>query len=106
MFGKKKKQLGMSVDELRKLDRRGLKYACERDSETAREIKIGDSGAINIIDGCFVLVCGGKYVFRCSLGELRAAELMNLSGITLKGFDLETNRERSIIAYYTENRLI
>lgn len=106
MFGKKKKQLGMSVEDLKKLDKRGLKYANERDGETARETKIGDNGAINIIDGCFVLVCGGRYVFRCRLGELRAAELMNLSGITLKGYDLDEKRERSIIAYYTENRMI
>lgn len=104
LFGRKKSSY-MSVDELKRLDKRGIKYACERDGETAREIKIGDNGAVNIIGDEFVLVCGGSYVFRCKLSELRAGELMNLSGVTLRGLDSELRRERSIIAYYTETRL-
>lgn len=104
MFKKKKSQF-MSAAELQRLDRRGIKYACERDGETAREVKIGDNGAINIVEGEFRLVCGGKYVFRCVLSELCAGELMNLSGITLRGKDIDGGRERSIIAYYTETRM-
>ena len=84
------------------LDKRPLKYVTMRDSETYKEIRLGENGAVNIMDGDFVLVCQGKDVMRCDLDEVRVAELMNLSGITVKGYDKTTGQEMSVIAYFAD----
>lgn len=102
LFGKKKKQDGMPVEMLVKFDKTPIKYVTERDSETFREKKLGDNGALNIMNGEFVIVCGGINVMRCELSKVRVAELMNLSGMTVKGFDLDEMREKSVIAYYSD----
>lgn len=84
------------------LDKRPLKYVTMRDSETYKEIRLGENGAVNIMEGDFVLVCQGKDVMRCDLEEVRVAELMNLSGITVKGFDKTIGKEKSVIAYFAD----
>ncbi|MGN0588462.1 MAG: hypothetical protein ACI4KO_02915 [Ruminiclostridium sp.] len=48
------------------------------------------------------MVCGGVNTIRCRLSEVSCAELMNLSGITIKGYDLDEKREKSVIAYYSD----
>lgn len=102
LFGKKKKEMGMPYDILIKFNKAPVKYVTERDSETLRERKVGNEGAINIMNGEFVIVCGGINVIRCDIKEARVAELMNLSGMTVKGYDLDEKREKSIIAYYSD----
>lgn len=92
----------MSLKAITALDKRPLKYVTMRDSETYKEIRLGENGAINIMDNDFVLVCLGKDVMRCDLDEVRVAELMNLSGITVKGFDKGTQKEMSVIAYFAD----
>lgn len=47
LFGKKKSK-GMDIKTLRSLDKCPVKYVTERDSETFRENKLGNEGAINI----------------------------------------------------------
>ena len=101
MFGKKK-TAGMDIKSLRALDKKPVKYVTERDSETFREIKLGAEGAINVGDTEFTIVCGGVNVIRCALNDVRAAELMNKSGLTVKGNDLDSGRQKSIIAYYSD----
>ena len=102
MFFKKKKPAGMDVKSLRALDGKPLKYVTERDAETFTELKVGEKGAVNIIDDELVIFCGGKKLMRCPLQKVTAAELMNKSGLTIKGFDEESGRERSLIAYYSD----
>lgn len=102
LFGKKKGQSGMDIKSLRALDKKPVKYVTERDSETYRELKLGDEGAINVSDTEFTIVCGGINVIRCGISEVNAAELMNKSGLTVKGYDLDSGREKSIIAYYSD----
>ncbi len=102
MFGKKKDKGGMPEDMLKKLDKCPVKYVTERDPESFREKRLGEAGAINVMNGEFVIVCGGKNVMRCELSTVKAAELMNLSGLTVKGFDLDERREKSVIAYYSD----
>lgn len=102
MFFKKKKKESMPRELLLKFDKCPIKYVTERDSETFREKKLGENGAVNIMDSEFVIVCGGINVMRCRLDEVRVAELMNLSGMTVKGFDLDEKREKSVIAYYSD----
>lgn len=102
LFGKKKNDRGMDIKSLRALDKKPVKYVTERDPETFRELKLGNEGAINISDTEFTVVCGGVNVIRCLLSEVNAAELMNKSGLTVKGRDLDSGREKSIIAYYSD----
>lgn len=102
LFGKKKKSSGMDIKSLRSLDKKPVKYVTEREPETLRELRVGSEGAVNVSDTEFTVVCGGVNAIRCRLDEVNAAELMNKSGITIKGTDLDTGRQRSVIAYYSD----
>ena len=102
LFGRKNKSAGMEIKSLRAQDKKPVKYVTERDGETFRELKVGEEGAINISDTEFTVVCGGVNAVRCSLTDVNAAELMNKSGLTIKGTDLDTGRVRSVIAYYSD----
>ena len=102
IFKSKKDKYKMQPDQLKKLDRLPIKYVCERDSETYKEKRIGENGAINIMDGDFVVVCGGKDVIRCPLRSVSVADLMNLSGITVSGVDKNSGRQMSVIAYFSD----
>lgn len=102
LFGKKNRSSGMDIKALRALDKKAVKYVTERDSETMRELKTGGEGAINVSDTEFTVVCGGVNAIRCSITEVNAAELMNKSGLTIKGKDLDTGRQKSVIAYYSD----
>ena len=101
MFGKKK-TAGMDIKSLRALDGKPVKYVTERDGETFREIKLGGEGAINTGSAEFTIVCGGVNVMRCALNEVQAAELMNKSGLTVRGNDLDSGIFKSITAYYSD----
>ena len=101
LFGKKKPS-GMDIKSLRALDGKAVKYVTERDSESYRELKVGAEGAINVSDTELTVVCTGVNAIRCSLSDVNAAELMNKSGITIKGTDLDSGRVRSVIAYYSD----
>ena len=102
LFAKKNKSGGMDIKGLRALDKKPVKYVTERDGETFRELKVGEEGAINVSGTEFTVVCGGVNAIRCSLAEVNAAELMNKSGLTIKGKDLDTGKLRSVIAYYSD----
>ncbi len=102
LFGKKKNKDTMPKEILLKFNKCPIKYVTERDSETFREKRLGENGAINVMNGEFVIVCGGINVMRCDIDDVKAAELMNLSGMTVKGYDLDEKREKSVIAYYSD----
>ena len=101
LFGKKKPS-GMDIKSLRALDGKAVKYVTERDGVTYRELKVGAEGAINVSDTELTVVCTGVNAIRCSLTDVNAAELMNKSGLTIKGHDLDSGKERSVIAYYSD----
>ena len=101
MLFKKKNKGCMTVEQLKKLDKTTLKYVTQRDHETGRELRLGDAGAVNVIDGDFTIVCLGKTVFSAPLTEVRAGELMDLSGFTASCTDKNGVR-RSIVAKYTD----
>lgn len=101
MLFKKKNKGCMTVEQLKKLDKTTLKYVTERDHESGRERKLGDAGAVNVIGNDFTIVCLGKTVFSAPLSEVRAGELMDLSGFTASYTDQNGNR-RSIVAKYTD----
>lgn len=104
MLFKRKNPGTMTPAQIQKLDRLPLKYVTERDSETARELRLGENGAVNIMDGDFVLVCGGKDVFRAPVGEVKVGELMNLSGLVASYTD-KNGLRRSVIAYYSDGAI-
>lgn len=89
-------------DMAKKLDKRAIKYCSERDGNQG-EIIIGKNGMINLRDGELILLSSDEIVFRASIAELNASELMSLDGVILSGKDLEhEGRERTIVAYYTD----
>ena len=101
MLFKRKNNGGMTVEQLKKLDKTTLKYVTERDSDTGRESKLGDAGAVNIMEKDFAIVCSGKTVFSAPLSEVKAGELMDLSGFTASYTD-QNGARRIIVAKYTD----
>lgn len=101
MLFKKKNKGSMTVEQLKKLDKTTLKYVTERDPESGRESKLGDAGAVNIMGGDFTIVCLGKTVFSAPLTEVRAGELMDLSGFTA-AYSTPDGARRIIVAKYTD----
>ncbi|MBQ7847085.1 MAG: hypothetical protein IJZ37_06535 [Clostridia bacterium] len=86
----------------KKLDKRAIKYVSIRD-EGMGETIIGKNGMINLRDGELILISSDQIVFRCTIEELRASELMSLEGVILTGPDLEHGgEERTVVAYYTD----
>lgn len=104
MFLKKKKKSSMTAEQIKKLDKRQLKYVTQRDYETGGEKKLGDGGGVNIIDGNFTIVCLGKTVFSAPLKEVTAGELMDLSGFTAYYTDKDGERI-SIVAKYSDGNV-
>ena len=86
-----------------KLDGRALKYILERDPEKGDYV-IGKGGVLSLYEGEFSVVCEGKALFVCDAQELHAWEFMSLDGATLTGFDKITNKERTVLTYYTYYR--
>lgn len=104
-FKKKNKNIGcMSLDGLKRLDKKQLRYVVERDSEKGCERRLGEGGAVNIIDNDFTVVCLGKTVFKAPLCEVKVGELMDLSGFTASYTDLSGERI-SIVGKYSDNKV-
>ncbi len=100
LFSRKKKSDSMPISEIKKLDKRELRYVAMRDPDTYKEIRLGQNGAINVISGEIRLECEGVTVFSCPVDKVRVGELMSLDGITLKGYDGISGEERSVTAFY------
>lgn len=102
LFGKKNKNKGcMTVEQLKKLDKRQLKYVTKRDYDKGGEIRLGEAGAVNIVGDDFTVVCFGKTVFQAPLSEVKAGELMDLSGFTASYTDKDGERI-CIVARYSD----
>ncbi len=102
MFFKKKSDFSMSLAHKKSLDKRAIKYAVSRSSEDYIETKLGENGAINIVDNEFMLVCSGKNIIRADLAAVDISELMNLSGITIRGINLDTGEKMNVTAYFSD----
>ena len=81
-----------------KLDGRHVRYVAERVDNTDRII--GREGFLHAGKDEFCVICGEKTLFRAKIDELSAWELLSLEGAVLTGFDFESGKERTIIAYY------
>lgn len=98
-FFKKRKEADENIALLRRLDKRGITSFVQRDPQTYRETIIGRAGAFSVADDELIISCGNQILFRHPLKEIKAGELMNLSGICLNVGDLR------YIAYYTDGSL-
>lgn len=98
-FFKKRKEADENIALLRRLDKRGITSFVQRDPKTYRETIIGRAGAFSVADDELIISCGNQILFRHPLKEIKAGELMNLSGICLNVGDLR------YIAYYTDGSL-
>lgn len=97
LFGKKKnKPQDESAALIRSRHGREIKYMTRRDSTSNNETVIGKEGVLNIVENELVISCGNDIIFRAPVEELRAYELMNLSGINL------VYGGQSYVAYYTK----
>lgn len=81
-----------------KLDNRKLQYVTERLPDG--EIVVGKSGYINVRDSQMIVFCEGKTIFRSEIDKTECADLMSLAGVIINGFDLETSKDRTLVAYY------
>ncbi len=96
---KKKKESDANIALLRKLDKRGITSFSERDPKTYQERILGRAGAFSVADEELIISCGNQILFRHPLKEIKAGELMNLSGICLNV------GEKRYVAYYTDGTL-
>lgn len=96
---KKKKEGNETIALLKKLDKRGVARLIQRDPATYQERILGTNGAFSIKEEELIISCDNKILFRYPLKEIKAYELMNLSGICLNPGELR------FIAYYTDGKL-
>ena len=96
---KKKKEKDDNAALLRRLDKRGITSFSERDPKTYQERILGRSGAFSVAEDELIISCENKILFRHPIKEIKAGELMNLSGICLNV------GEKRYIAYYTDGSL-
>lgn len=96
---KKKKENDENIALLKKLDKRGISSFTQRDPKTYQERILGRQGAFSVADDALIISCGNQVLFRHPLKNIKAGELMNLSGICLN-----VGEER-YVAYYTEGTL-
>ncbi len=101
LFSKKKKEDSPAYrrEMAKKLSGRHIKYVTERiDGE---ELVIGREGSLTLRNDEFLVFASSDILFRASVDELAASELMSLDGVILTAPDLERNGQvRTVIAYY------
>ncbi len=97
LFGKKKKtKLSESAELIISRHGRTIQYMTRRDRSSNNETVIAKDGVLNIVEGDLVISCDNDIVLRAPVNDIKAYELMNLSGINLV-YDNE-----SYVAYYTK----
>lgn len=65
---------------------------------------IGKNGGISVNGDCVILLLEAKEVFRCEVRNIKMGTLMSGNGADITGFDINENRQRHIIAYYSNLR--
>lgn len=69
-----------------------------------KEKVLGRNGGISVNGDCVALLLEAKEVFRCSVKNIKMGTLMSGNGADITGFDENENRQRHIIAYYSNLR--
>lgn len=103
-FGKKKKR---EDNVLRQMDGREIKYVTKRtrnDDGTVKEIILGKTGRIVVLDDEIRVMCGETDVFRCKVEEATYYMLLSGDGITVSGINSVNGEKMDIIVYYLYHR--
>ena len=93
----------------KKLTGKSLRYVSERvvnkESAELDETVIGKNGFFFIdANDNLGIKCENGIVFRARITELSISELLSLEGAILNGYDLETAKQRQVVAYYVYHR--
>lgn len=105
------KKLGRSKDPnskksrweiAQKIEGKHIKYVTEKQNDV--DVVIGREGGLNIRDGELFVFSSSKVVFRADIDGLQIWELLSKDGVVLTGYDKESERERTVIAYYVYYR--
>lgn len=95
-FKNKKVKISESEALIRARHNREIQYMTRRDKYSNNETVLAKNGILNIVEDELVICCGNDIVFRAPVNEIKAYELMNLSGINL------VYGGESYVAYYTK----
>lgn len=106
MFGFKKKKT--KRDELlKKMDGREIKYVTRRvrnEDGTVKELILGKTGRVVVINGEIRVMCGEKDVFRCMAEDAVYYMLLSGDGMIISGVNTIDEINMDIIVYFTYYR--
>lgn len=106
MFGFKKKTAKQD-NVLKKMDGREIKYVTRRvrnEDGTVKEVILGKTGRVVVLDGEIRVMCGERDVFRCKTENAVYYMLLSGDGITVSGINSIDGVEMDIIVYFTYYR--
>lgn len=106
MFGFKKKK-PKNDEVLQKMDGRQIKYVTQRvrdEDGNSKELILGKTGRVVVIDGEIRIMCGAEDVFRCMASEAEYYILMSGNGMTVSGVNSLSGVKMDITVYYTYYR--
>ncbi len=86
---------------------KAIKYVARRqvraDGSTEENV-LGKGGRVSHGNGFFMVDTAAGEVFRCAEEAVRCAELLSRDGVVVQGFNLHTNAEDTVVAYYVYYR--
>lgn len=106
MFGFRKKK-DKQDELLSKMDGREIKYVTRRirDEEgNVKEVILGKTGRVVVIDGEIRVMCGTTDVFRCMAADASYYMLLSGDGMTISGVNSIDGEKIDITVFYTYYR--
>ena len=92
----KKPKLSESAQLITARHGRTIQYITRRDRASNNETVLAKDGIINVVEDELVIHCDNNVILRAPINEIKAYELMNLSGINL------VYEGECYVAYYTK----
>ena len=92
----KKPKLSESAQLITARHGRTIQYITRRDRASNNETVLAKDGIINVIEDELVIHCDNNVILRAPINDIKAYELMNLSGINL------VYEGECYVAYYTK----
>lgn len=106
MFGFKNKK-DKQYELLNQMDGREIKYVTRRirdDEGNIKEIILGKTGRVVVINGEIRIMCGTTDVFRCMSSDATYYMLLSGDGMTVSGVNSIDNEKMDITVFYTYYR--
>jgi hypothetical protein len=102
LFGKREDSKKFKLAQAEKFNNLVIESVTERlDNE---EILVGKAGSTSTRGNRFIICSEGKVVFEGDIFEISISELMSRNGIIVRGWDFETERERTVVAHFSYYR--